>query len=58
MTNADKIRRMKDADLAMVIMCPKDMANFSGVCAGSTCMECTERWLKQEVEEERTSENY
>ena len=49
-TNADKIRRMTDEELARVIdmVCPPDTACNDG----QQCIKCWIEWLKQPVEEE------
>lgn len=55
-TNSDIIRSMTDAELACVIMCPKDIdgtgiygCEFSNKNA-EMCYKCSLKWLKQEAE--------
>lgn len=51
MTNGDKIRAMSNKELAMAIMCPYDMSEpLPESCTFKGCIECSEEWLKKEVE--------
>lgn len=49
-SNADRIRRMTDDELAEIIICPYDtdpsVCSYKGVC-----LDCCLEWLKQPVEE-------
>ncbi len=48
MNNADKIRRMSDDELALMLMCPAEYdLNFNKACNG-ICFECTKNWLKED----------
>lgn len=46
MTNGDRIRKMSNEELAVIIMCPydtePDMCNV-----GAGCLECCARWLEE-----------
>lgn len=53
-TNADRIRKMTDEELAQIIMCPYE--NMSGECmcekdTRTNCTQCCLEWLRKEVEE-------
>ena len=56
MTNAEKIRNMKDEELDMLLMCPAEYdLSFNRTCACNgemdrNCYECTMRWLQQQVD--------
>ena len=56
-TNADRIRSMTDAELALAIMCPAEYdSNFNKneKCNGEmnkNCYECSLKWLRAESEE-------
>ena len=43
-TNGDRIRAMKDEELAEVIMCPHDMECHE---EGKSCVSCCLEWLKE-----------
>ena len=50
MTNADFVRRMKDKDLAMVLMCPNENGLANIECDKNdncNCYDCLLNWLKQ-----------
>lgn len=59
MTNADMIRNMTDVELASFMYetgwnggCPKGMFFTEASCLSTSCYECWEDWLKQEVSDE------
>lgn len=55
MTNADRIRAMSDAELAVTIMCPNETGMANIECDRSdncNCCECTLKWLQSEAEVE------
>lgn len=52
MTNADFVRRMKNEDLAEILMCPNETKLPRIECeyerlADANCYECLLKWLKQ-----------
>ena len=50
MSNADFVRRMKNEDLAMVLMCPIENGLANIKCNrddNCNCYECLLNWLKQ-----------
>lgn len=49
MTNADRIRQMTDEELAEVIMCHMGDWICDDAHIDMSCIECTLRWLKEEV---------
>ena len=52
MTNGDRVRNMKDEDLAFVLMCPYEVEE--GMCNQNhqkNCYSCALDWLKQEEEQ-------
>ena len=52
-TNGDRIRAMTDEELAVVVMCPKEIGHdVLDCCLFPTCTECALAWLKQPVEVE------
>lgn len=53
-TNADRIRSMRDEELATNMMCPNESGLGEIECDKSdrcNCYECILKWLKLEVEE-------
>ena len=63
MTNGDKIRAMRDEELATIIMCPYDTAgepadimpcikddSVQELVAPGACRACTIKWLQREVD--------
>lgn len=68
MTNADRIRKMTDDELAEIIMCPYDTVgkpanimpcvrdgNMQVSVPPQFCYECMRKWLRAEAEEEPKS---
>ena len=52
MTNADRIRAMTDEQLAVVIMCPKEIGGAVSCEVDVPCVECCQKWLQQPAEVE------
>lgn len=53
MTNADKVRKMSNEELALVIMCPYSISEE--LCSRSEepgCIECCKKWLESDAEDE------
>ena len=52
MTNADFVRKMKNEDLAEILICPNETqlprieCGYKGI-ADANCYECLLKWLKQ-----------
>lgn len=56
MTNGDRIREMSDEELAVIIMCPYDIDQDMCICdIEMGCIECSRRWLEEEVGEAEVS---
>lgn len=61
MTNRDRIRAMKDEDLAFVLMCPYDttgepeniMPCVDKPPSVKNCCDCIKDWLQKEAKEEQ-----
>ena len=51
-SNADHIRSMTDEELAVTIMCPREISSTMIVCPYKTCRECALEWLKQPHKED------
>lgn len=49
-TNADRIRAMSIEELAEIIMCPWG-SEPDLCCTKGTCLDCCEKWLRQQAEE-------
>lgn len=53
MTNGDHFRAMPDEELAMYMMCVKEICakyNAEFVCLDKSCNKCCLEWLKQPYE--------
>lgn len=54
MTNYEMIKNMSLEEIAVSLMCPADIDctfNKKDRCKRTSCVKCTEEWLKAEVEE-------
>lgn len=51
MTNGDRIRRMSNEELAVIVMCPYETDPDMCICNTEMgCLECCRRWLEEEAD--------
>lgn len=56
-SNADRIRSMTDEELAVVVMCPREIGQRTIACSGKSCQECALDWLRQTYRDNESEEN-